>query len=61
MAEVVSILSQPRGVRTDYHMLRSEWHEVFDEALGDGFSCRCDDTAYADDYMELFTLHYGRS
>jgi len=60
MAEEVSFLTQPRGRRTDYHMLRSQWHGVFKEALGSDFTCWSDSTAYADDYIECFTLHYGR-
>jgi len=60
MPEEVSLLTQPRGERTDYHMLRTQWHELFRRALGDEYSCWCDATAYADDFVELFTLHYGR-
>lgn len=60
MTEAVSILTQPRGVRTDYHMLRSQWHEVFAAGLGDDFECRGEFTAYSDDFMALFTLAYGR-
>ncbi len=60
MTEAVSILTQPRGVRTDYHMLRSQWHDLFKQVLSPDFSCVCDATAYADEYLELFTLHYGR-
>ena len=60
MTEVVSILTEPRGVRTDYHMLRTQWHDLFREILGPEFSLRSDSTAYADGYMSLFTLHYGR-
>lgn len=60
MTELVSILSQPRGIRTDYHMLRSQWHALFHEVLGPEFSLRCDSSTYADEYLALFTLHYGR-
>lgn len=60
MAEIVSLLTEPRGVRRDYHMLRGQWHDLLSEALGPGFSCRCDSPAYSDEYMTLFTLHYGR-
>lgn len=60
MTELVSILTQPRGIRTDYHMLRSQWNALFQQTLGPEFSCRCDSSAYADEYMTLFTLHYGR-
>lgn len=60
MAEIVSLLTEPRGKRLDYHMLRGQWHALFGEVLGPEFSCRCDSSAYADEYMTLFTLHYGR-
>lgn len=60
MAEAVSMLTQPRGQRTEYHMLRGQWDALFQEALP-GFSKGCDSTCYADEYVGLFTLHYGRS
>lgn len=60
MTEVVSILSQPRGMRTDYHMLRTQWHKLFREGLGPSFSLRSDSSCYADEYITLFTMHYGR-
>ncbi len=60
MTEMVSFLTQERGRRTDYHMLRIQWRALFDKALGREFSCRADCTAYGDEFMELFTLHYGR-
>jgi SAM-dependent methyltransferase len=60
MVEAVSILTQPRGVRTDYHMLRPQWHEVFTDALGSSFECLGDFTAYSDDFLTLFTLTYGQ-
>ena len=60
MTELVSMLTEPRGVRTDYHMLRSQWHSLFQEVLCPEFSLRCDSSAYADEYVTLFTMHYGR-
>ncbi len=60
MTEAMSLMTQPRGERADYHMLRRQWHELCECALGEGFDCRCDATAYADDFEDLFTLHYGR-
>ena len=59
LAEAVSILTEPRGVRTDYHMLRGQWKEQFTEALGPDFTCLGEFTNYATDSMELITLHYG--
>lgn len=60
MTEAVSLLTQPRGVRNDYHMLRGQWHAVCAEGLGPAFTCRCDSICYTDEYLNLFTLHYGR-
>jgi SAM-dependent methyltransferase len=60
MTELVSILTQPRGERTDYHMLRTEWNELFRNILGPEFTLRSDSVCYADEYLGLFTLHYGR-
>jgi hypothetical protein len=60
MTEAVSLLTQPRGARNDYHMLRGQWHEVCARGLGPDFSCGCDSICYTDEYLNLFTLHYGR-
>jgi SAM-dependent methyltransferase len=61
MTEVVSILSEPRGERSDYHMLRSQWKALLDDVFGPEFFLRCDSACYADEYFSLFTLHYGRN
>ncbi len=60
MTEQVSLLTQKRGERTDYHMLRTEWRDLFEDVLAPEFSLRCDAACYADEYMTLFTMHYGR-
>lgn len=60
MTELVSILTEPRGERTDYHMLRTQWNELFREVLEPEFSLRSDSACYADEFMALFTMHYGR-
>lgn len=60
MTELVSFLTQPRGVRTDYHMLRSEWMALFEETLTPEFSRLSDSTCWGDEYLELFSMHYGR-
>jgi len=60
MSEVVYFFIEPRGKRTDYHMLRSQWHQVFGEGLGYDFHCLCDSTCYGDENMSLFTMIYGR-
>lgn len=60
MTEAISILSQPRGERTEYHMLRPQWRALLDEALGSEFCCVCDSTCYADPYVEQIMMHYSR-
>jgi len=61
MTEVVSILTEPRGKRSDYHMQRAQWKTLLSCVLGPEFSCRCDSACYTHEYMSLFTLHYGRT
>lgn len=60
MSEAVSFMIHKRGERTDYHMLRSQWQELFEKTLGNEFTLRCDSIAYTDEYLNLFTMHYGR-
>lgn len=60
MTELVSMMTQARGVRTDYHMLRSQWNDLFHSKLGPEFTILCDSNCYADEYITLFTMHYGR-
>ena len=61
MAEAVSMLTLPRGRRTDYHALRWQWHDLFRQGLGPDFTCLCDTTTLAEDFLDLFTMHYGRT
>lgn len=61
MTEVASLLTQPRGERTEYHMLRTQWHDLFESSLAPEFSLRSDSSCYADEYMTLFTMHYARN
>ena len=60
MTEAVSLLTQRRGERNDYHMLRTQWHRLFEQTLAPEFLCLCDSPCYADEYLSLFILHYGR-
>lgn len=60
MAELVSLLTEPRGTRTDYHMLKSQWTDLFRSSLEPEFTLRSDSSCYADDHISLFSLHYGR-
>jgi len=61
MAEAVTMLTLPRGQRTDYHALRGQWHDLFRHGLGPEFTCLCDTTTWSEDYLDLFTMHYGRA
>ncbi len=61
MAEAVSMLTLPRGRRTDYHAIRGQWHDLFRNGFGPEFSCLCDTTTFSDDCVDLFTMHYGRT
>ena len=61
MAEAVSMLTLPRGRRTDYHALRWQWHDLFRQGLGPEFMCLGDTTTLAEDFLDLFTMHYGRA
>ncbi|PKG31068.1 class I SAM-dependent methyltransferase, partial [Methanoregula sp.] len=60
MTEVASILSDPRGKRSDYHMLRSQWKELLDDVLVPEFTHMGDSSCTSDERMGLFMLHYGR-
>ena len=57
LTEVVSMLTQPRGQRTEYHMLRNQWHDLLRETLKENYSCWSESASYSDDYVEMFTLH----
>lgn len=59
MAEVISFLTQPRGKRNDYHMLRGQWSQIFSENLT-GHLCRGETTVLASDGCEFFASHWGR-
>jgi len=58
--EMISYFTEPRSVRTDYHMLQSQWQRLFEESLGSEFSLRYNSPCYADEHLSLFTMHYGR-
>jgi hypothetical protein len=59
MTELVSFLIHPRGVRTDYHMMSSQWRALFDRVLGDRYFLLGEAACYADEYFSLFMMHYG--
>ena len=59
LGEAVSILTEPRGARTDYHMLREQWKEQFAQTLGPEFGCLGESTHSIRGNFELISLHYG--
>ena len=60
LTEMLSLLTQPRGVRNDYHMLRHQWHQLFSEVLGGESVCLKDSTCFENDFMYLISIHYGK-
>jgi ubiquinone/menaquinone biosynthesis C-methylase UbiE len=60
MTEEISFLTQPRGKRSDYHMLRRQWLKLFDSALTPEFKLLGDCDCYADDFLTLIALHCGK-
>ncbi|MCQ1539456.1 class I SAM-dependent methyltransferase [Methanocalculus taiwanensis] len=60
MTEVISFFTQPRGERTEYHMLQSQWLGLFAECLGGEFTLLCHSPCYMDRYTSLFCMHFGR-
>ncbi|NMB79313.1 MAG: class I SAM-dependent methyltransferase [Methanomicrobiales archaeon] len=60
MTEVISILTEPRGIRSDYHMLRDQWNDLFQKVLGPEFTRLCDASCYSDEYLTMIGIHYGR-
>jgi hypothetical protein len=59
MAEVISFLTQSRGQRNDYHMLRGQWTRIFGENLT-GHHPRGEATVLASDGCEFFACHWSR-
>ncbi len=60
LTEILSTLTEPRGVRTEYHMPKNRWIELLKFSLGPEFSLGCDTFCYSDDHLGFFTLHYGK-
>ena len=58
--ELVSLLTQPRGTRTEYHMRRDRWLTLLAEAMGPEIRPLGTQTALATPYVDLFALHMGR-
>jgi SAM-dependent methyltransferase len=60
MTELVSILTQPRGRRTDYHMLQKQWFELLDQVLAPEFALGGYHVCHADEGVNFFMAHYAR-
>lgn len=60
MNEAVSLLTQRRGERNDYHMLCTQWHVLLEQVLGPEFLCLCECPCHADENFSLFMIHYGK-
>jgi hypothetical protein len=58
--ELVSLLTQPRGVRSEHHMPRERWMELLADALGPEVRPLGIRTALATPHADLFALHLGR-
>lgn len=58
LSEVISLLTQPRGVRTDYHMTAAQWRTLFE---GEG-GCRLAAMEFclATGGVEFFGQHFRR-
>ncbi len=59
LTEIISFFTEPRGIRSDYHMLQNQWYDLFTGCLGPEFSPRCWSPCYADEYTSLFLMHFG--
>lgn len=60
MTEEVSLLTEKRGIRNDYHMTRLQWHDVFAQGLGRDFTCLADCNCFDDQFLNLIFIHYGK-
>ncbi len=59
--ELVSLLTQPRGARSEYHMRRERWLSLLSEAMGPDIRPLGTRTALATPHADLFALHLGRT
>jgi SAM-dependent methyltransferase len=58
--ELVSLLTRPRGARSEYHMPRDAWLGLLSDALGPDIRPLGARTALATPHADLFALHLGR-
>jgi SAM-dependent methyltransferase len=57
---LVSLLTRPRGARSEYHMPRGAWMDLLAGALGPDIRPLGARTALATPHADLFALHLGR-
>lgn len=60
MTELVSLMTELRGKRNDYHMLRRQWHELFQTVFNGDLVPMAETTPFGDEHMDLYMIHYGR-
>jgi SAM-dependent methyltransferase len=58
--ELVSLLTRPRGARSEYHMPRDAWLDLLTDALGPDLRPLGARTALSTPHADLFALHLGR-
>jgi hypothetical protein len=59
--ELVSLLTRPRGTRSEYHMRRGGWLDLLTDALGPDIRPLGARTALSTPHADLFALHLGRT
>lgn len=58
--ELVSLLTEPRGVRSEYHMRRDRWLDLLADTLGPDHRPLGARTLVQTPHADLFALHLGR-
>ncbi len=58
--ELVSLLTQPRGARSEYHMRRERWLDLLADAMGPDIRPLGTRAALSTPHADLFALHVGR-
>jgi len=58
--EIITLLTKTQDHKIKHHLLRHQWHEVFNKSLDQSFSCLCDSVCYADKFIESGFISYGR-
>ncbi len=58
--ELVSLLTQPRGARSEYHMRRERWLTLLSDSMGPHIRPLGTRTLLATPHADLFAMHLGR-